>query len=623
MMSESPRLALSRAVDLSWFETLERRTLLCAGVDHDGDGLPDEGLVVEHIPLSKYQQLSPEEQATYNPHQIEDDRPLEEQMAHDPNWRNPIVVTTPTDPSLSSGENLNPGEVAAYPDFIPRFSTNPYISTTYQPGRVLVRFGTLVGNQGLAPAYITGGPVNTNGTQQVLQYQYAYNPTTNTLRELSERYLAGNFTYHAGHGHIHYDGYASYELRYRNTDGSVGALVTRADGSEAIGEKVGYCLIVINNSFTMTNGQSSTTLPTYNQQVRSTSCGNFQGIPVGRADIYSDGLEGQWLDVTGVPNGQYYVTMTLNPNQDLLESDYANNSISQLITINATPSGSQIPIDRFDDLATGGPNNSIGTATRLGEMGIQNISGMTIHAGYDEDFYEFTATSTGTYSIVASWSGSSGSSSNIDLFLYNKSGGEIARATSPNSTSSSSVISESLSFNFVKGQTYFLKISSYNERQVPSYGLQFNIKPTVDTGINTRTVLEGETRYLRIERNGPAVDSVTVPLTWGGSALRGVDYNAPTSVILDVESHVVYVPIETLIDSIGEGNETITLTINSAAAFVAGRSTQMLTIVDRPVTRGLPMPLSGNEPVRLPFSSTPINDEVLGDSRVTKLALLA
>jgi hypothetical protein len=35
------------------------------------------------------------------------------------------------------------------------------------------------------------------------------------------------------------------------------------------------------------------------------------------------------------------------------------------------------------------------------------------------------------------------------------------------------------------------------------------------------------------------------------------------------------------------------------------------------------MPLSGNEPVRLPFSSAPINDDVLGDSRVTKLALLA
>ncbi|MBI4819337.1 MAG: thrombospondin type 3 repeat-containing protein [Deltaproteobacteria bacterium] len=54
-------------------------------------------------------------------------------------------------------------------------------------------------------------------------------------------------------------------------------------------------------------------------------CSN-QGISVGWADIYSAGIPCQWIDITGVADGDYDLRVTTNPVQELFESDYSNNS---------------------------------------------------------------------------------------------------------------------------------------------------------------------------------------------------------------------------------------------------------------------------------------------------------
>ena len=51
-----------------------------------------------------------------------------------------------------------------------------------------------------------------------------------------------------------------------------------------------------------------------------------QGMSVGFGDSYDPQLEGQYIDVTGLPAGRYDLVHRVNANGALLESDYTNNA---------------------------------------------------------------------------------------------------------------------------------------------------------------------------------------------------------------------------------------------------------------------------------------------------------
>ena len=55
------------------------------------------------------------------------------------------------------------------------------------------------------------------------------------------------------------------------------------------------------------------------------NCGN-QGITRGCMDIYHSGLQCQWIDVTGLPDGTYDLIVTTNPEQEIPEISYFNNT---------------------------------------------------------------------------------------------------------------------------------------------------------------------------------------------------------------------------------------------------------------------------------------------------------
>jgi len=95
----------------------------------------------------------------------------------------------------------------------------------------LLRFTTAFANQGDGHLELRGGQVLPNGNQQVFQRIFYSDGT------FQDR-LAGEFTYHQGHGHIHFDGYAIYRLRESLPGGGVGELV-------ASGGKISFCLIDI------------------------------------------------------------------------------------------------------------------------------------------------------------------------------------------------------------------------------------------------------------------------------------------------------------------------------------------------------------------------------------------
>lgn len=102
------------------------------------------------------------------------------------------------------------------------------------------------------------------------------------------------------HGHYHMTGFAVYRvLRY---DGS---LVTRS-------HKQGFCF-----------RDDVRYLNTSRRNPRYT-CDN-QGISAGWQDIYDQSVECQWIDITGVRPGNYYLQIHLNPRFWVREANYNNN----------------------------------------------------------------------------------------------------------------------------------------------------------------------------------------------------------------------------------------------------------------------------------------------------------
>ena len=97
---------------------------------------------------------------------------------------------------------------------------------------------------------------------------------------------AAFFFFHPCHGHYHIRGFSTYYLLDP---------VTREPVVQ--GQKQGFCF---EDSFKYDGGKSN-----------GYSCA-FQGITSGWGDWYYKQLVGQWIDITGVPEGDYIVKVVIN-----------------------------------------------------------------------------------------------------------------------------------------------------------------------------------------------------------------------------------------------------------------------------------------------------------------------
>lgn len=110
-----------------------------------------------------------------------------------------------------------------------------------------------------------------------------------------------DFDFSACHGHYHYKGFAEYEL-------------TDASGVVVTGHKQAFCLMDGHDWGTPNAGNDY-------------DCSN-QGLSVGWEDIYSHNLDCQWVDVTGLPSGDYTLTVKVNAEQRLDEWGPGENDAS-------------------------------------------------------------------------------------------------------------------------------------------------------------------------------------------------------------------------------------------------------------------------------------------------------
>lgn len=231
-----------------------------------------------------------------------------------------------------------------------------------EPGHTLLRLTTAMANSGPGRMEIfTKGPKNPDGSRNVFQRIYGTGGKTFARP-------AGTLRWHAAHHHYHFDNFAVYRLRTVTASGGVGKIV-------ASGDKASFCL---------------TDVDPYNQKLHGAPKESFydscsykqQGISVGWADVYTESLDGQWIDVTNLPAGKYWLEVVVDPNNRIVESNEKNNTIR--IPIHYAPPPPPPPPaanDNFSDRAILEGASATDAGTTLGatvepdEPDIGNIAG--------------------------------------------------------------------------------------------------------------------------------------------------------------------------------------------------------------------------------------------------------
>jgi hypothetical protein len=279
------------------------------------------------------------------------------------------------------------------------------------------------------------------------------------------------FIWAACHQHYHFEQFASYSL------------LDSSNNVVASGHKVGFCLEDV-QSWTNTHPQAK-----YN-------CTN-QGIQSGWSDIYSGpvpslnfvGLPCQYIDVTGVPPGQYTLQMIVNPDNVLPESNTNNNTTLVPVTITPTNCTGAPVNDNFANgvVVTNFPflysefNNC---ATK--ETGEPNHLG---HAAGHSVWFTWTATSNQTMVVTTK-------RSDFDTILAVYTGNSVSSLSlvaSNDDIVPGYFIQSELSFAAKAGTTYHIVVDGFlNSTAGASVGtVVFNMVPPTNDDFLNATVLTG------------------------------------------------------------------------------------------------------------------------------------
>ena len=188
--------------------------------------------------------------------------------------------------------------VGRYPDL--RTVVPTHLQLVNQQQRTLLRFSNGIANTGdgplrLRPEFL---PTVTRAVQEIVDAQGT----------VVQEHVASTFEFHPAHNHWHIGDIALFELHANSPTGPIVA-------GNAV--KVTFCLI----DWYRLEGNSPTKERAYWDCATS-----YQGISVGWVDQYHHSLDGQELDLTGVPPGRYYLVSTANYARRFLEQDVTNNS---------------------------------------------------------------------------------------------------------------------------------------------------------------------------------------------------------------------------------------------------------------------------------------------------------
>ena len=316
---------------------------------------------------------------------------------------------------------------------------------TLEPGRVHLRLSNGTANIGAGKLHLYGVlPANPDGTQDVMQRIFGDN------NQFEDR-LAGKFLFHDGHSHIHFVDWGAYRIRQILPGDGVGPIV-------AEGSKTSFCIIDL--------GIYNSGLPDYNPSGEFHSCSStVQGLSVGWIDVYSKYLQGQSIDITGVPPGQYWLESEVDPLDHVLESDETNNATRIKVTLGGgvvdtyEPNNTRESVDARPE---GGPNSP-----NLGPVNPERtVQSLSIESATDVDFFKFYANHTGGAGdlVQIQFTHASG---DLDLELLNGSGASVA-------VSQGTGNSELISLSGLPEGWYYARVFGKNGATNASYQLTVN-----------------------------------------------------------------------------------------------------------------------------------------------------
>lgn len=186
-----------------------------------------------------------------------------------------------------------------------RFLTDARI--TREEGKLILRFSNAIANYGKGPLDVRGDldneRVDSEGRRKVRAYQYILQTGGSRRRR-----KVGDFIFDPDpdHDHWHFSDFATYGLRRRKT-----LIESR---------KQAFCLVDIKHVRpSLSRSPSQRWFP-------PGGCEDLRmGISVGWADVYERDLHGQFIDLSEVESGTYWLESTVNVPGKLREIKKDNN----------------------------------------------------------------------------------------------------------------------------------------------------------------------------------------------------------------------------------------------------------------------------------------------------------
>ncbi len=236
------------------------------------------------------------------------------------------AAASPPEPRRPTGRPTVPS--GPKPDLraLPAF----WVDVLSGPSGDQVAFAASVWVAGNSPLVVDG--FRRSGTDVMDAYQYFYDTRGNQVGYAP----VGTFEWDTGDGHNHW--HLNDFAQYRLLDESK-TLAVRSG-------KAGFCLA--------NTDPVDYTLPHANWRPENTDlhtdCGNAsstavrQVLDIGNGDTYLQYLPGQSFDITGLPNGTYYIEIAANPNRNLHEQDMSNNVSHRRIVIGGSPGARTVQV---------------------------------------------------------------------------------------------------------------------------------------------------------------------------------------------------------------------------------------------------------------------------------------
>jgi hypothetical protein len=211
-----------------------------------------------------------------------------------------------------------------FDDPVPAGSTCHQSEIDENGAQTCLRFDQVLGNIGSGPLDIRfdqpagSEPVD---DQEIPVRQRIYR-SNGTFGEVP----SGNVHWHAIHHHYHFDGFAESQLWAIDSNGDRTGVAPVATG-----DKVSFCIATtnINPDYWGQRGFGADAYPAPNCLDPDSTSGGLdhfkQGMSAGWTDEYNWFLPGQYVEVSGVPDGEYILDTTVDPTNRLIESDKTNN----------------------------------------------------------------------------------------------------------------------------------------------------------------------------------------------------------------------------------------------------------------------------------------------------------